>query len=534
MRSRLWLCCIVLMGLLITAYTSYNAYQTETKLAESRYHGVIEAFSSYVLREMQRTGTILFVLKGFIDSQQKLQYDSLLPVVSEVMNNFDRLQGVLWVPKVPAENRQVFEAENSRGGYYSIFEVVNGVPSPAAQRPYYFPVQFQLAEDGPIIPPGFDLAATAMAQFLPQLAHAGDRIFLLPMFNPAEPGVMSAGVGENGLMVLTPTYEDPEKPKDLENLRGFLITIIRAEPLSADAGWELEDNIQISVLDVSDPNNPQDVVPKQEFKPEELVHSMKYQRRLPMVGGLQWDMQAVPSKKFIDSRRTTHPLVIGLGGVFATLLAAGYFGFLRNQNVRINAEVENRTKELNEANHQLEILSATDGLTGLANRRHFDQYLEQEWQRAYRSQKALTLVLVDIDEFKNYNDRYGHIAGDNCLQKVAGVLHANFSRPADLVARYGGEEFAIVVPDMDAANADLGERCRQSVTELRIPHAASRVAGYITLSIGVCTILPSHGMEPADLIRFADEAMYEAKNGGRNRVVFRDKRANDKARNTAS
>lgn len=173
--------------------------------------------------------------------------------------------------------------------------------------------------------------------------------------------------------------------------------------------------------------------------------------------------------------------------------------------------------QLQQANKQLHHLANHDQLTTIANRRYFDQHLDQEWQRLARRQQPLTLILCDVDYFKRYNDTYGHPAGDTCLQQVAQILRTSAQRPADLVARYGGEEFGIILPETDAAG---GIRIVHSIQNRlrwqKLPHATSLVAEHITLSFGVACGHPRPSTSPQELIRQADEALYQAKKAGRN------------------
>ena len=156
----------------------------------------------------------------------------------------------------------------------------------------------------------------------------------------------------------------------------------------------------------------------------------------------------------------------------------------------------------------------------MANRRRFDEYLNAEWRRLVREQRPLSLILCDIDYFKLYNDTYGHLAGDFCLQQVAGVLRQSLRRPADLVARYGGEEFAMILPNTDITRAAfIAEDVRKRVRELSIPHVESPVSQYVTLSLGVATFIPTSDTSAQELIAAADESLYQAKNEGRDRVV---------------
>lgn len=188
----------------------------------------------------------------------------------------------------------------------------------------------------------------------------------------------------------------------------------------------------------------------------------------------------------------------------------------------LEKEVAARTAELELANSELAKRSNTDGLTGVANRRHFDEALAQEVARARRTKEPVALIMLDVDHFKKFNDQYGHLAGDHCLIRVAGVIDASVRRPGDLAARYGGEEFAIVAASCGGEDAlTLAEMLRERIEQLAITHAASP-AGVVTASFGVAVLVPDHSNGAAQLIAMADKALYRAKEGGRNRVEFAD------------
>ncbi len=179
-------------------------------------------------------------------------------------------------------------------------------------------------------------------------------------------------------------------------------------------------------------------------------------------------------------------------------------------------------KQLEAANQALQHLANVDGLTSLANRRRFDQYLASQWLTLAQAESPLSLILCDIDFFKLYNDKYGHPAGDNCLQKVAGVIGRKAEKTHDLVARYGGEEFAVILPNTPGAGAvKVASGMQTGVQFIQIPHADSKVSDYVTLSIGVATTTPNYNSEPTDLILTADKALYQAKSEGRNRIIFK-------------
>jgi len=177
--------------------------------------------------------------------------------------------------------------------------------------------------------------------------------------------------------------------------------------------------------------------------------------------------------------------------------------------------------ELKRLRDRLEHLSATDGLTGLANRRSFDDSLDREWTRGMRSGLPLSLAMIDVDFFKSFNDCYGHPVGDDCLRQVAQALIAAVPRHGgDLVARYGGEEFVVLLVDTDRKGAGaVSERLRSNVLDLAIPHEKSSVAGTVTVSVGAASVVPDGAQVPTSLVTAADGLLYRAKESGRNRVM---------------
>ncbi len=175
--------------------------------------------------------------------------------------------------------------------------------------------------------------------------------------------------------------------------------------------------------------------------------------------------------------------------------------------------------KLEELNVQLLKLANIDGLTGLVNRRHFDERLAEEWLRAFRNQRPLTLIMFDVDLFKRYNDRFGHLEGDECLKRIARTTQKVACRPSDIVARYGGEEFIVLLPETDSTGAiTVAEKLRAEVENLRLPHPDSTVAPFVTISLGVATLKPTADATPDFCLKTVDEALYRAKEAGRNRL----------------
>ncbi|MFA7382396.1 MAG: diguanylate cyclase [Desulfurivibrionaceae bacterium] len=221
------------------------------------------------------------------------------------------------------------------------------------------------------------------------------------------------------------------------------------------------------------------------------------------------------------------------GGVANTVLALYSFIFLVlmlgiairfNRSLRytcqLTFEKEDLVTSLTKAYDNLALLATTDSLTGIANRRHFDDVLEVEFARLHRSKAPLSLILLDIDYFKHFNDAYGHVAGDQCLKNVAGAFQQCIHRAPDLAARYGGEEFAAILPETGyQAAITLAERIRAAVAEMAIPHCDSSTEGYVTVSLGVVTLDCTKILSPMDAVAIADRQLYRAKSEGRNRLA---------------
>ncbi|ACV69640.1 diguanylate cyclase [Desulfohalobium retbaense] len=189
---------------------------------------------------------------------------------------------------------------------------------------------------------------------------------------------------------------------------------------------------------------------------------------------------------------------------------------------RMQKNLNTLNEELNAHKDVLSEMSYIDGLTGIANRRRFNETVEAEWQRGLRNNQALALVFLDLDYFKQYNDNYGHNLGDTCLIDVAKALQQSAKRCNDLVARYGGEEFVILLPDTDQEGAfAVGQKVLDNIRNLEIPHAFSPIAQVVTASVGVAVTIPGAERTPQDLIQTADAQLYAAKEAGRNQMQGR-------------
>ncbi len=209
----------------------------------------------------------------------------------------------------------------------------------------------------------------------------------------------------------------------------------------------------------------------------------------------------------------TLPLVALANVIILNFTAAILAVFYEKTRAETEAALQKRNREI-------EALSNLDGLTGLFNRRYFDRTLNDEWRRLRRDEHSLSLIMADIDHFKNFNDACGHLRGDDCIRLVADAIRDSIGRVSDVAVRYGGEEFAVLLPNTDSAGAGvIAGKIRASVQAKAIPHPASAVDRLVTISLGVATVIPDPSSEPSLLLAKADEALYRSKANGRNRVT---------------
>lgn len=217
-----------------------------------------------------------------------------------------------------------------------------------------------------------------------------------------------------------------------------------------------------------------------------------------------------------------HMILAVCSSIFTVLIAgiAGRFNKSLRYTWQLTFEKEDLVNALTEAHDQQSALAKSDSLTGMANRRYFDEVLEKEFFRLRRSGGRLSLLMLDVDHFKAFNDKYGHIAGDDCLKQVADVFRKSVSRVSDLAARYGGEEFVGIMPETDNAGAlAVAEQIRSAVESLQIAHESSSTARYVTVSLGVVTLNCSEVDSTTSVIARTDAQLYRAKTGGRNRIA---------------
>lgn len=482
------LLCVILASLTFSALVAGSFYRQQRRETLAGFKAEVDAIGYQFFQELSFQFESLYLLKALFDGSTAVSDEEFQRVAKETLARHPNILALGWVPQI---------------------EHSTGEPS--------YPLEYLSPERRRSGLLGFNLAAVpALRPALEagQSQRKMQAIVQFPLF-ANEPEL-------RGVFALLPVLGTADSNNDTPPLRGFIAgsfdvdTLLRRLLKKHTAA-----DIDLTLLDIT--ADPEHRILYHHQSPVGIsVTAATYLNELPAIAGHQWRLRALPTDSYLNRHSSRVPHLIMLSGLIFTFLIAAYLRLAAVRSAEIEELVKARTRKLHETNNKLANLSMTDGLTDIANRRNFDSHLAVEWKRGIREQQPLTLMLIDIDCFKAYNDHYGHLQGDNCLRRVARVLQNQTSRPRDLVARYGGEEFALILPTTDCAAKSLGEQCRAAVESLALPHIASTVSGIITVSVGIASLTPQRGSQPVDLIALADQALYHAKATGRNRVVLAD------------
>lgn len=496
---------LAVIGVGCLAVLARSLYSNESAAIRQAFHSEVDQHAVAFEREVLLNLEILYALNQALSAVDTLDDALFNRVTQGVLQRSPAIQAFAWAPWVTRAELVPLQREmQQRLPDFQIHERDrSGNLVAVAERDWYVPVIHiePLATNQAAL--GFDLASEERR--LKALLEARDSGRLV-----ATAGIRLVQEPENqqGFLVFSALYGgQPTAENHPQPLRGFFNGVFRVGELYKQSiGVTSTGDISMRIIDRTSGND--EILFETIPAGVDVWHlPWRYESAVFDVGGRQWLIEAIPARNFVVAQRGYLPLLVfGAGVIFIVLLSGYVIATLR------------RNSELQAARDQLERISLTDSLTGLANRRHFDQHLAQEWARAQREGTKVSLIMIDIDHFKSYNDEYGHPAGDQCLRRVAEALQGIAQRPVDLVARYGGEEFAIILPQTEAPT-QVAEQCRQVVENLQLPHAFSEVATVITISAGVCSHRPGANDLPEALTEGADHALYQAKEAGRNRVM---------------
>lgn len=498
---------VAILGAGFSILMGLAAYQYEINALNLQFKNEMNEKAASIEREISVKLEVLYAIKGFFNNSEFVSEVEFNHFTQAILARHPDILALEWAPKILQDDRSAFTAEKRK--LYPHFEITQqhsqGLMLPAKRRPVHFPVVYYQPQSQNELMFGFDMLSEPKRAKAIHSAIDTNQAKATELVN-----LIQFSAEKAGFLVFLPVYQS--KPITTEQRRKFTKGLIIGAYLFEDVLTEVFDHSDAIYYDIQifDSTESQDTLL--------FVHTTSstiqaetdsyFSKALKPIHGRQWTLIATPSEAYFEQTMSSMPYIACVVSLLFVVLIMTFSYVLVIKN-----------KLLEQSKLHLEAISRTDSLTNIANRRHFDEVILNEWSRARREKTPLTLLMIDIDHFKVFNDTYGHVRGDACLKEVAQALNQSVTREYDFVARYGGEEFAIILPLSNHVSL-IAERCRHNVEALQIPHRNSPSGSVVTITVGVATLTPDADKDLNQLIVQADTALYQAKEQGRNCVVF--------------
>jgi diguanylate cyclase (GGDEF)-like protein len=527
-RNKSTLLVLLLIGLLLSVYAGKLVYDRETDAIQLSFKRDFSDKVKALRRELFVVVEVIHGTKDLYDSSDNVTYDEFKTLVLSSLSRHSTIHGLSWVPKINKDDLDAHIAElqgmKDIEPQFAGFEISernsdNLMVAVSRDREVYYPVTYIEPMVGNEKAIGYDIASSEDRRNTIDFAIQSGEVVATPTIS-----LVQDRKGERGILILAPVYKG--RPKTVQSreaqIKGLVSGVFKVGQLIDKAMDSTSvQNIKIEVFEGNlhmDKKESKIVTQQASFLPfsEKDFSKSFYNSHSEGLGSFPeltffeeferiqfanrvWGIKGAPFEDYVSQRRSYAPfLVVALGG----MLSISIFGYL----FRMLA-----------VQQKLEQLSLLDSLTKVANKRGIIDYLNHEWERSIREKQSLSICMIDLDDFKKFNDTYGHVAGDRCLQEVAEALQTAASRSVDMVGRYGGEEFCLILPNTSEPES-VAKDCLDKVADLHIPHKSSTAGDYVSISIGLATIVPQTGDSLTDLLKAADNALYEAKQAGRNQL----------------
>ena len=516
------------IGMMISALFVAIISSNNRNLSQSKFNGRATKLTSTLKHHITKSMAAIYHLSSYYKSSKQFSKEEFKEYVGGVINMYSEIQALEWVPRISLAERKIHEKQQSL--YYPGYSITekspDGVLIRAKKRRYYYPVSYIYPLKGNESALGYDLASNPTRRSMIDYATQFNTIAMSNRIRLVQEKADSFGV----LMALPILKKEiNQKRTDNSPVHGVTIGVFRINTMIQKIinYTEIKD-IELTVKEWS--SDRKSVVlyhqPMNNPAEDNFVLSRKIN-----IANQTWLVEIKGNPELYGADSPLDQIVLLITGFCFTALISGYIHLIRGSHQQADRmsskladEITIRAKYeemLFKSYQKLEAITREDPLTGIFNRRAFNDYLQSEWDRARRSGQALSLIIIDIDNFKAYNDSYGHVMGDSCLTKVANCIASKANRPSDLTARYGGEEIAVVLPETCEEGAvSVAECIRQSILSLAIPHKKSDNHRFVSASIGVTTVEKASDFTPEEIIQLADKALYIAKNNGKNKVIF--------------
>ena len=533
-KNKTTLLLLLIIGVGVSFYAGKLVYDRETNAIKFSFNGDFRDKVLALERELFLTVEVVHGLKSLYDCSENVEYAEFKTMVDSFLSRHEeRIQGLSWNPRLLAhqidENASNYDPAiiNEIRKTFPDFEITQRdeennlikVDVKTREGDYFIPVAFIEPFPSNQKAHGFDIASNKDRRETIEAARDTDQIH-------ATPTITLVQQNSRGVLVLAPLYDG--KPITLESQRelfkGLVVGVFRVGVMADKAMKSTAvRNLSFELLEGNFSDEGEFTSKNlHEGKFQTIYSSSTDQSKLftklsnfleidkITFANRTWGIKGVPFIDYVEQRRSSAPFLVVMFGVLLSVSSIWYvFRILSVQE-------------------KLRDLTILDSLTKVTNKRGIIDYLNREWQRCIRDGNSLSICMIDVDEFKKFNDTYGHVAGDRCLQEVAEALQKSTARSVDMVGRYGGEEFCLIMPNTTDP-LTVAENCLKNVSDLHIPHSSSTCADHVTISIGLATTIPEKDDSLTTFLKTADNSLYEAKNSGRNQIVVAKKVEHDHA-----
>ncbi len=513
---------LVCGGILLYGLYSYLDRLEHYRIATD-FQSVVEEKAMSIYDELHRNSEPLYALNQFYLLNDDVSHQEFQSFSRGFFERQRSLIALEWVPKVEHSERQRYE-ESLRGTFphYHFVELSpQGLLVEAEERPSYYPIHYIEPYSNNQRTHGFDFGSEDIHLDVLNRARTSGVLQI------SRPISLSLGAEEiEAALLVLPVYDREMVPpvEREQRFKGLLVGAINLEQIVHTALDKTAEKALFMTLKDTTPEtgiaNDSQILfqyPKAHEVKSLSDDSFYSQTTVLQLGSRVWTLEATPTNSYIHEKQNKLTvLVLTLGGCFLITSAQLWRSQLR-RTTEIEIAVEDKTSKLRAVNQKLEMLSNTDPLTGIANRRLFDRYLDQEFYRSRREKTPLVIMIIDIDQFKAYNDQYGHLMGDDCLKGVVDRIYRSLNRASDLLARIGGDEFGIILPNTNDA-LPVAQRILDNFEKDKMANDSIESGGYISVSIGSVVAYQIKDMQKDELIQLADQAVFRAKSNGRHRV----------------
>lgn len=505
----------VLVGLFFSFLAAMSLYQSEQQSIKHEIQKDVENAALSLSRELNISIELLYALRNQLVMTETLTESNFVALAEAVMDRHPNIHAMEWSEFVLAKERELYEAEAALE--FALFEIVelneDGNLVSAGARSQYFPVRYVTPFEDNQNVMGFDLGSrTSMKNAIMMSWYRG-----VPIATPAIRLKREFEDHSGFLMLLPVFYGDPETDADRRSaLRGFLLALFDVSDIFDIAiSNTVKQSINLELLDRG-LNRQSDIIYSNVVDlGQPPVEGLSYTSEPIYFAGREWLLRGTPSADYVDAKMSAYPHMIFVVGVLIFSLLAYLLYMLQYRAMTIQKRVDEKTRELREANKKLEKLSKSDGLTGCYNREYFEEAVRSEVRRTQRDNLFLSLMIIEIDNMSKYNAKHGRVAGDKVIRLISQSISDTLKRPGDLLARYGGETFAVLMPNTKDG-APIAQQCMAAVSELKLPFDKEEGQEIMTVSIGGVTILDVSHLEELKVVSYAELALGKAVMQGRN------------------